>query len=164
MRKLARCYYSGAGVKHDPAQAAVWLQKAADLGDAAAKATLGGFLLDGNARAGVAKNPARGFELLRDAVEQGEGLALYLVAECYLFGQGVEKDAAQGVSLMRQVVNQEDAVKSDAEIALAYCYYEGEGVEADTVQAAKWCQRAAQGRAVQVDPLKPILKAREVSA
>ena len=87
--------------------------------------------MDGNARAGVAKNSARGFELLREAVEQGEGLALYLVAQCYLFDKGVEKDAVQqGVSLMRQVVHQEDAAKADAEIALAYCYYEGEVVEA----------------------------------
>ena len=126
----------------DPAQAAVWSQKAADLGDAASKHTLGALFVHGDAQAGVMKDAARGCALLREAVEQGYGLALYKVARCYLKGEGVEKDAAHAVNLLRQVIDQEDDTKSDAEIALAVCYMEGNGVEADTVQAAVWCQNA----------------------
>jgi TPR repeat protein len=66
-------------------------------------------------------------------------LALINVAQCYLKGEGVEKDAVHGVSLLRQVINQEDATKARAEKALTSCYMEGNGVEADTVQAALWC-------------------------
>ena len=95
----------------DPLQAAVWFQKAADLGDAESKATLGGYLVFGNALAGFAKDVARGFALLREAVDQGHGVALFFVAECYLKGEGVEKDAEHAVSLLRQVINQEDAMK-----------------------------------------------------
>ncbi len=89
------------------------------------------------------KDAARGFALLREAADQGYDLAPIQIAECYLKGEGVEKDAAHGVSLLRQVINQEDCMKAKAEIALTICYMEGNGVEADTVQAALWCQQAA---------------------
>jgi len=142
MGKLASCYNAGRGVVEDRAQAAVWFQRAADLGDAPSKASIGAALLQGDARAGVAMDA---FKFLCEAVDQGQGLVLYLVATCYLAGGGVEKDAVHGVSLLRQVTNQEDDTKEMAERALAVCYMEGNGVEADTVQAALWCQRAADG-------------------
>jgi len=145
MGSLASCYYHGRGVTADHAQAAFWSQKVADLGDAAAKHSLGAPILHGDPRAGVAQDAARGFALLREVVEQGCGMALYKVARCYLRGEGVEKDVAHGVNLLRQVIGQDDATKSDAEIALAVCYMEGNGVEVDTVQAAVWCQRAVSG-------------------
>jgi len=113
MRRLAGCLFIGQGVTPDPVQAVAWYQKAADMGDVASKARLGGFLVEGEARAGVAKDAAPGFVLLREAVDQGHGMALYHVAECYLTGEGVGKDAERGVSLLRQVINnQEDAIKA----------------------------------------------------
>jgi hypothetical protein len=118
-----------------------------DLGHAAAKSTLGAFLVSGNARAGVAKDAARGFELARQAFAQGIKAALYTVADCYLAGEGVEKDAAHAVSLLRQAVMQGGAKSAKAMVSLAMCYDLGEGVEADTVQAALWCQRAVTGGA-----------------
>jgi TPR repeat protein len=142
MSKLASCLYCGRGVTEDPRQAVVWFHKAADLGDAASKDTLGAFLLHGDARAGIAQDAPRGFALLREAVELGYGLALYQVARCYVRGEGVEKDAAQGVSLLRQVIMQKGDNKAEAEAALAICYAMGDGVEADTAQAAVWCQKA----------------------
>jgi len=138
MDKLAVSYYTGAGVTPDPAQAAVWFQKAADLGFAASKGALGAMLLNGDPRAGVAQDEARGFALVRQSFAEGCSSPL-----CYLKGQGVEKDAAHGVSLLRQVVTQEDAQKTNAETTLTICYMEGNGVDADTVQAALWCQQAA---------------------
>jgi len=146
MGKLAACLFSGLGVTEDLAQAAVWFQKAADLGDADSQYSLGAMLLNGNARAGVAKDVVRGFALVRQAFAEGCIPALYHIALCHLNGVGVEKDAAHRVSLLRQVITQEvDVWKSDAERALAMCYAAGTGVEADTVQAALWCQRAADG-------------------
>jgi TPR repeat protein len=104
MRILAGCLFRGQGVTEDPAQAVAWYQKAADLGDVSAKASLSAFFLHGDARAGVAQDAARGFALLGEAVDQGHGVALQLLAQCYLRGEGVEKDAVHGVSLLRQAI------------------------------------------------------------
>ena len=145
MNRLADCLLSGRGVTEDQAQAVVWFQKASDLGDTAAKTNLGGFLMNGNPRAGLVKDAARGFGLLCEAVELGCGQALLKVASCYLDGLGVEKDAVHGVSLLRQAVEQEDAMQAHAQMQLSDCYANGDGVEADTVQAALWCRRAAKG-------------------
>ena len=69
MRRLASSLFLGEGVTEDPAQAVVWFQKAADLGDATSKSMLGSFLVDGHAVAGLAKDAARGFSLACEAVE-----------------------------------------------------------------------------------------------
>ena len=160
MHCLAGCLYFGQGVTPDPAQAAVWYQKAADLGDTPSKTMLGGLLLGGDARSGIPKDAARGFALLCEVAEQGHKLGgplQLLVAKCYLTGKGVDMDDAHGVSLLRQVINQEeDVATANAKRTLAMYYLEGNGVEADTVQAALWCQRAADGgdaMALQMLPL-----------
>ena len=158
MFNLYRCLYDGQGVAEDPAQAVVWLQKAADLGDPASQASLGACLLDGDPCAGVVKDAARGFALLREAVDEGYGMALHLVAKCYLKGEGVEKDVVHGVSLLRQVINQEDASRADAEVALASCYMQGNGVEVDTVQAALWCRKAVTSGDARATELLPIIR------
>ena len=158
MNMLAGCLLNGRGVLEDPPQAAVWYQKAADLGHAASKAALGTFFRHGYPSAGIAMDVARGLALFREAVDLGLGLALYSVAQCYLLGEGVEKDAAHGVSLLRQVINQEDAKQTEAEMTLAMCYMDGNGVEADTVQAALWCQRAADGGDAGAIELLPIIR------
>jgi len=157
MNRLAACYYMGIGVTEDPPQAAVWFQKAADLGEAGAKAAMGGFLVYGDEPSGVHKDVARGFELLREAVELGLSEALFPLAHCYLAGDGVEKDAAHGVALLRQAVEQSsDEQRTMAQTSLAKCYYQGEGVEADTVQAVLWCQRGAQGGEAEAIELLPV--------
>ena len=139
-------------------QAIAWFQKAADLGDAAAKSALGSFFLTGDARAGVAMNEAQGFALVRQAFAEAFSPALVPIACCYLMGQGVDKDAAHAVSLLRQVVNQEDITKAEAEKTLAFCYMMGDGVEADTAQAALWCQRAADGGEAFAIKLLPLIR------
>jgi TPR repeat protein len=54
------------------------VQKAADLGDPEAIGTLGTFVLHGNARAAVARDAARDFQLFSQAFAQGYGRrALY---------------------------------------------------------------------------------------
>ena len=130
-------------MQQDPAQAAAWFQKAADLGDAASKATIGSFLVNGTN--GVAKDAARGIALVREAFAQGHTPALFQIAACYVLGQGVEKDAVHGVALLRQVINNADSAQADACYFLALCYDRGKGAEADTMQAGLWCQRAVAG-------------------
>ena len=159
MHRLAECYYAGQGVTEDPAQSAAWYQKAADLvGDATSKAAFGSFHVTGDPRAGIAKDARRGFALLREAVEQGCGEALLSVAQCYLRGMGVEKDAAHGVTLLLQATTQDDSSTAMAQRLLTVCYMEGNGVEADTAQAALWCQRSADGGDAQAIELLPVFR------
>ena len=145
MRRLAESYYTGQGVTQDHAQAVAWYQKAADMGDACAKATLGSIYMRGDPRAGLAEDAARGFELVREAIARGFRPALLKLATDYLKGEGVAKDAAHAVTLLRQVIDQGGEYAILAQAELAGCYYAGDGVVADTVQASLWCQRAADG-------------------
>ena len=73
-------------------------------------------------------------------------------------GEGVEMDAVHGASLLRQVINQDDASRTDAEVALASCYMEGNGVEVDTVQAALWCRKAVTSGDARATELLPIIR------
>jgi len=145
MLKLVGCLYTGRGVTEDLEQAVVWMEKAANLGEPAAKSFLGSILIHGDASAGVAKDAARGFALVREASAQGYGPALFKVAQWYLKGEGVAKDAVHAVTLLWQLIDQGGTYATMAQAELAACYYTGLGVEADTVQAALWCQRAADG-------------------
>ena len=132
---------------------------AADMGDAASKATLGDFLVKGDARAGVAKDAARGLALVRQAVAQGYSPALQSLAQCYLKGVGVEKDAAHAVTLLLELVSREDnEATCNAQWSLAVCYATGHGVEADTVQAALWCQKAATSGDAEAIELLPFIR------
>ena len=157
MANLASCYYTGAGVEANPPEAVAWYHKAVGLGDPAAQATLGTFYLTGFAPGGVVKDAARAVELLDQAAEQGEFGALFPLADCYLTGEGVEKDAVHGVALLRQVIEKEDESTALAQATLASCYHHGDGVEADTVQAAAWCQQAATGGDAQAIEMLPII-------
>ena len=67
----------------DPPQAAVWYQKAADLGHAASIAALGTFFRHGYPSVGIAMDAARGLALFREAVDLGLGLALSHSATCW---------------------------------------------------------------------------------
>jgi len=66
MRRLFGCLDTGQGVTEDPTQAVLWLEKAVDLGDAAAKSALGSHLMIGDARAGASCIP-RGMHSLWSA-------------------------------------------------------------------------------------------------
>ena len=143
MCELAYCYENGQGVKQDYLQAAACFQKAADLGDLAAKCQLGSFLVNGSPR--FPKYAARGLELLHEAAEQGNDHALHEVAVCYLNGIFVERDAVHGVSLFRQVITQAGRATPGAQVDLAICYQNGYGVEVDLKKAAKLSCRAAAG-------------------
>jgi TPR repeat protein len=158
MGRLGGCLYTGEGVAKDPVQAVVWLQKAADLGNAFSKASLGTCLMTGDAYAEVEKDAPRGLALLREAVELSYGSALFQVAQGYVKGEGVEKDAAHGVALLLKAVTQEDETTAMAQSLLAQCYMMGEGVEADTVQAAPWCERAAKAGHARAIELLPIIR------
>ncbi len=91
----------GMGIKKDAAEAAKWLAKAADQGDATAQLLLGLAYFSGN---GVKKDGAEATKWCRKAADQGEPRAEYVLASAYEAGIGVPKDAAQALDWYRKAL------------------------------------------------------------
>lgn len=94
--ELAVCYEQGKYVKKDLKVAAYWYEKAAAQNHALANKQLGYLYKDG---AGVEKNKSKAdlyfkksLQLYLADAERGDEFAMYMVGECYFFGDGVEKD------------------------------------------------------------------------
>jgi TPR repeat protein len=77
---------------------------------------------------------------LRKAAEQNFALAQNNLGLCYGNGQGVAKDAVEGVKWLRKAAEQNLAL---AQHNLGFCYSQGQGVAKDAVEAVKWWRKAA---------------------
>ena len=77
MLNLANLYAQGQGVPRDPAEAAAWLVKAADLGDSRAQFELGMAHEKGS---GVERDPRKAAEWFRKAAEQDDKEAQFNLA------------------------------------------------------------------------------------
>jgi TPR repeat protein len=82
------------------AAAVVPLQRAIYLGDLPSRALMAWLLLDG--REGVAKDQNRGFELVEEGARLGCHHCQGVIAYCYCWGHGCEKDAARSLELARE--------------------------------------------------------------
>ena len=78
MTNAARMLEHGRGVQKDLAGAARWYQAAVDRGDSYALSRLVPFYLEG--RGGIAKDMEKGFDLYRQAIAQGDPMAMATVA------------------------------------------------------------------------------------
>lgn len=105
-------YYLGAYVEQDYEKAVEHLQKAANLGDAAAQYCLG---LCYNNGQGVAQDYTKAVEYYQKAADQGYAAAQYSLGLCYECGCGVEKDLMKAAEYYRKAVDQGN---SDAKEAL----------------------------------------------
>ncbi|MBR5116694.1 MAG: sel1 repeat family protein, partial [Lachnospiraceae bacterium] len=84
--------------------------------------------------------------LLREAADQGDGLALYNLGVYYQEGTGVEQDYEKALSFYRQAAELE---VPDAYVGLGYYYGNGIGVEQDKDEMIRYYRLAAeQGNAV----------------
>lgn len=72
--------------------------------------------------------------------EKGDVFAQYVLGHMYCVGQGVPKDAAQGLSWYQKAADQGFA---PGQLAIGTLYYNGEGVKQDYSLAAKWFRLAA---------------------
>ena len=86
---LGNCYYNGAGVANDEAQAVSWYRKAAEQGLAQAQYNLGVCHEYGT---GVPKDFVQGVSWYRKAAEQGHAKAQFYLGFCYSMGEGVARD------------------------------------------------------------------------
>ena len=75
------------------------------------------------------------------AAEQGDAVAQYNLGNCYLYGEGVEKNYEEAVKWYRLAAEQGDAF---AQNKLGVCYEKGTGVEQNYEEAAKWYALAAE--------------------
>lgn len=105
-------------------------------------------------------NPIEVVMWIRNAAEWGHvGMEVDLVvAECYLWGRGVEKDEAEAVKWFRKAAEQGDA---SAQTFLADCYLFGRGVARDEAEALVWFRRAAKQDDYGAETAKNYLKAVE---
>ena len=89
---IGQMYLDGHGVPQDPAQAAIWLEKAAGGGNARARAQIGALYATGT---GVAQDEMKASYWLLKAANQNVRQAQRFMALRFYAGQGVPKDLAQ---------------------------------------------------------------------
>lgn len=135
MTLLGALYADGLGAPQDLKSAGVWFRRAHERGDVNATFALAMASLRGS---GVDRDPARGRELLEEAVKRGHGPAAYNLALVVLGPQN--PDFARAAELFRIAVA---ADLPDAEYALAILLREGRGITRSEAQAASLLRRAA---------------------
>jgi PQQ-dependent catabolism-associated CXXCW motif protein len=121
------------------AEAARYLQAAANAGDSKAAAILGDFLtLDGSV--GIQKNIPRARELAEQAAQSHDGFAVRQLAILVLSGAFGSADPSRAADLMRTAADLGDPA---ANVMVAAFFQNGTGLPRDPQQAEKYLRRAA---------------------
>ena len=84
---------------------------------------------------------AQDIEEIRQAAEQGDARAQFLLGSMYMNGEGVPKHFREAAKWYRQAADQGHA---SAQLNLGYMYDKGEGVPEDDPEAVKWYRKAAE--------------------
>jgi uncharacterized protein len=134
---IGRIYAEGDGTARNPALAAEWYARGAELGDAQAMFAYGMLLAEG---LGVAKNRLAAGEMLEAAAVRRHPLANYNLAQLFLTGDGKPENPYRGFLHMRFAA--ESGVVA-AQFDLGRLYAMGLGVDANAFEAAKWLGKAA---------------------
>ncbi len=83
---------------------------------------------------------AKSLPEIRLGAERGNPVAMRLLANAYLTGEGVPKDSAEAAKWLLKAAEQRDPL---AQFILGILYQEGRGVARDAYEAAKWYRAAA---------------------
>jgi len=168
-RQLGLIYQKGDGTQKDGVQAVIWFRKAADQGDMASEAQLGGIYLNG--AKGVVPDKTQAIFWFQKAAEQGDARSAFTLGNLYVptdraqaiawFRKSAElgsldaeltiakdysggylapKDIAQGIFWYRKAAERENG---EAQYALGTIYAEGRDVPRDTAEALVWLHKAA---------------------
>tara|TARA_R110001592_G_scaffold119387_1_gene322390 strand:- start:164 stop:601 length:438 start_codon:yes stop_codon:yes gene_type:complete len=89
---------------------------------------------------GIPKNTSRAVHWYRQAAEQGQASAQYILGKMYFQGEGVSKDLGRAAHWYRQAAEQDEA---SAQNSLGLIYATGEGVSKDYIKAYYWWNLAA---------------------
>ncbi|MEJ0045035.1 MAG: SEL1-like repeat protein [Rhodospirillales bacterium] len=121
------------------AEAAIWYNRAAEAGHAAAARALGLLFLTG---AGVHRDPEEASRWFRRAAEGGDRQAQADLANLLLSGTGTDNDRKRTRELFEQAAAPATWSRRSTS---ASCLAEGVGVEKDDRRAMLWLRRAADG-------------------
>ena len=152
--QLVELYTRGEAVPKDEAAAALWLAKAAALGDAGCQFKLGQRYLNGE---GVKKDTKVGIDWLTKAAEQGNGDAQMTLGWLYFAGKGVMKNSEEAA---RWFMMSAQAGNAGAECQIGRMHMTGAGVTKDDVEAYKWARLAAAAGDVAANKLVFVLEQR----
>ena len=122
----------------DYAQAALYFERAARQGYAAAQNNLGYCYHRGQ---GLKRDPAEAFKWYRKAAEQKFAPAQNNLGVLYRDGVGVTRDFAKAAQWFTQAAEQGLAA---AQNNLGVCFYRGEGVDKNCAEAVKWYRKSAE--------------------
>jgi TPR repeat protein len=141
MFMLAMHYEGGFGVARDLATAALWCERASEENENAALWLVKYYK--------GTSNRAKMFEWVCWAAKNGDDVARFDRATCYLNGDGVEKDAGKAVVLYGELIEDlsdesigSQELRSEAAFQLGRCYWNGNGVGKNRRKAFEWYSRA----------------------
>jgi len=126
------------GIEQDFASAALWFEKAADLGDEKSYYLVGECYILGK---GVPHDAATGVKYLEKAVEVGDPRALDLLGFCYTKGQGVDQDFGKARELYSKAVG---LGHLNSMANLGVLYMTGRGGEAEPGAAVELFRRGSE--------------------
>ena len=132
-------YFDGDGVPVNDAEAAKWLERAAEQGMAVAQYRLGTMYERGR---GVAADPARAVHWYQLAAQAGNRKAMYNLAVANASGTGTAKNLAEAARWFSKAAA---LGLSDSQFNLAVLYERGLGVPQSLLDAYKWYAIAAAG-------------------
>lgn len=140
---IARIHAEGLGVPKNPALAAQWYKRAAELNDVDGIFAYGVILAEGR---GVEKNRAGAAEMFERAARTGHAAANYNLGLLFLKGDGKPENPYRAAQHIRYAAEQGIAA---AQYDLATLYQNGTGVPFDAVETSRWLRASAeQGMAV----------------
>lgn len=126
-------------VKEKYEEAKEFLERAAEEGNADAKALLGKMYVMGR---GVGQDVEKGLEYLEDAAERGSSYAMSELGMLYVEGRhGVEKAADKGLALIHRSI---ESGKYYGYLAMARLHAAGESVELSIEKAIEYIKQAGE--------------------
>ena len=135
---LGPAYFDVRRVEKEAAEAAGWLRKLGEQGDAVAQYCLG-FIHSGGEV--LLRDRAEAARWFRKAAEQGHAEAQWHLGNMLDTGEGVPQDRAEAAAWFRKAAEQ-GTVR--AQWRLGNMYAAGEGVPQDKAEAAAWLRKAAE--------------------
>ena len=135
---IARIHAEGLGVKKNPALAAQWYKRAAELGDVDGIFAYGVILAEGR---GVKVDRAGAAQMFERAAKTGHAAANYNLGLLFLSGDGKPENPYRAAQHIRYAAEQGIAA---AQYDLAGLYQNGRGVPYDAVETSRWLKAAAE--------------------
>jgi localization factor PodJL len=130
-------YLDGDGVQQNEAQAAKWLERAAESGEPVAQYRMGTLYERGK---GLAADPVKATHWYQAAAMQGNRKAMHNLAVAFADGSGTKKDLAEAARWFSKAAG---LGLADSQFNLAVLYERGLGVPQSLIDAYKWYAVAA---------------------